>query len=745
MELSSRQTYVLRLLMTAQNGLSTEGFLEKLSVSKRTMYYELEKINDWLKMGSLGRVVLSGHVIRLEVSDVALLEQQLRQVAEYFFSVEERRALELVFIALSSCPITINRLIKKSGVSKNTILNDIRAIREELEQWGLTLNSTSKSGYVILGEEMTIRKMLGEQFQLLASPAGQTQINHFLQTSLVRLYENEIDFNELCRCLIKQYETDIHGDYILSNIALIKLMIQVSWIRSCKENIIQLSSDEQLALMKSLSFRSVEFSLQKLRIHGVEVAMQETYYITTLFLGIQTTDFLSQEQEDSFIAGFAEELVLNFERIACLSFPNRGRLQRQLSHHIRPMYYRIKYGIPDKNPLVKDIKAMYSYVFDFTRKAVGATHMNLPVNEISEDELAYLCVYFVSNLSEKYLIKENTDSRKVLIVGAENLAVAELMKGQLEDMFGLSLDLRVISYEKLREWMLGDYALVISLVPLKERFHEQAGNKIIETGPIITEQKQRRIMEILKGDKSIARYDKMIQEIIMLAQKSADSKIRTDQLYFNLFRYFEEKERGERTRATNDIFYEKIEQNQIYLLPEHADLRDTIRYCSKLLRSGAASQRLEQRMLNLLENKKLQTYRIQQDVLLIHFPLQGDANPKIDICIALDHTDGLLCEDGKPVKILIGMATKNSYSHWAVLESIYRYFSDKGHVEGIKQINKFEMRDEHGKIYRSGRSRGPRAVPGSSCEKGTASLPKTNSDRQRRGSRTIPGDSAGIF
>ncbi len=104
--------------------------------------------------------------------------------------------------------------------------------------------------------------------------------------------------------------------------------------------------------------------------------MQETYYITTLFLGIQTTDFLSQEQEDTFIAEFAEELVLSFERIACLSFPNRERLQKQLSHHIRPMYYRIKYGIPDKNPLVKDIKAMYPFVFDFTHKAVQAAKMD---------------------------------------------------------------------------------------------------------------------------------------------------------------------------------------------------------------------------------------------------------------------------------------------------------------------------------------------------------------------------------
>lgn len=687
MELSSRQTGILRLLMTKENGLSIHAFLEKLGVSKRTMYYELEKINAWLKCGSLGCVVLSGHVIRLEVPDSTLLEQQLKQETEYYFSIEERRALDIVFISLSSHAVTISWLMEQSRVSKNTVLNDIREIRKVLAKWHLHLNNASKSGYRISGEEMTVRKMLGGQFQILSSPAGQMCVNHFLQNTLVCLYANEIDFAELCRCLIKQYETDIHGDYILANIELIKMMIQVSWIRSRKGSIIQLSNDEQLALMKSLSFRSVEFSLQKLRIHGVEIPMQESYYITTLFLGIQTTDFLSQEQEDTYIAGFAENLVVGFERIACLTFPNRERLQRQLSHHIRPMYYRIKYGIPDKNPLLKDIKAMYPFLFDFTRKAVKETHMNLPVDEISEDELAYLCVYFVSNLSEKYLIKENADSRKILIVGAENMAVAELIKEQLEKMFGLSLDLRVISYDKLREWMLGDYVLVVSLVPLNERFHNDAYHKIVETGPIITERQQRCIMEVLREDKLIARYDKTIQDIIGLVENCSEGKVKTDRLYFNLFRYFEEKEHGKHARIKNDIFYEKIEQNKILLFPGHLNMHQAIQFCSRQLRQGAASQRLEQRMLNLLANKKLQFYRIQKDVVLMHFPLQGDANPKIDVCIALAD-EKLDFPDGQSARILVVLATKDSYSHWAVLESIYQYFSDQSHVDGIEQMRK---------------------------------------------------------
>jgi len=682
MELKSRQIHILQALLTTEKGIAPDEFMEKLGVHKRTVYYDLEKINEWLKQFGLGKVITSGQTIHMEIHNTTALDQRLRQGTTYYFSISERYAMEILYIALTSANITIGSLMKLFEVSKNTILKDIKEVRNELERWGICMNSTIKTGYRIIGEEMTIRKMLGEQFRLLLNAGGQVRMQNFLQESLVSLYSNEIDFGELCRCLIKQYETDIHGDYILANIELIIVMIQISWIRSRKGSIIRLNSDEQLALMKSLSFRSVEFSLQKLRVHGVEVAMQETYYITSLFLGIQTTDSLSQEEEDTLIEEMAQKLVLNFEHIACLSFPNRERLQKQLSHHIRPMYYRIKYGIPDKNPLVSDIKKMYPFVFDFTKKAVQATEMKILTEDVSEDELAYICIYFVSNLNEKYLIQAKSYSKEVLIVGAENMAVVTLMREQLQNLFGLSMNYHVISMNKLREWMLNDYVLVVSLVQLEKRFHCE---KIVITGPIITEDTQRRIMEILRGDKSMARYDEIIRDVIERVKKCVDKEFEYNKMYFELFRYFEEKERGKRTNAKSDIFYKKIEQNKFAMLPEAVDIQEVLLLLSQVLRQGAAGQRLAQRMVNLLQNKKLQTYRVQKDVLLVHFPLQGDANPKIDVCIALI-PKGMQYPDNDGSKIVVGIATKDSYSHWELLNDIYRYFSDQSHVDGILQM-----------------------------------------------------------
>ena len=54
MELKSRQTYIFRTLLERKQKVDMEEFLDKLGVGKRTLYYDIEKCNDWLKQYGLG-------------------------------------------------------------------------------------------------------------------------------------------------------------------------------------------------------------------------------------------------------------------------------------------------------------------------------------------------------------------------------------------------------------------------------------------------------------------------------------------------------------------------------------------------------------------------------------------------------------------------------------------------------------------------------------------------------------------
>ena len=678
MELKSRQTYILRSLLDAEQGLTSTYLLQILGIAKRTFYYDVEKINDYLAQYRMGRLVIGGQRIRAEISDRAALDRQLRKNSSYFFSVAERRAMEILYISLASEVVTINRMMETFDVSKNTALADIKMIREELDEWGLSLHSAIKVGYQIEGEEATIRKLLWAQFRKLNNPEGTSAVKSFLQQSMVALTGNDIDFLELCRCLIKQYESDIKGDCFLNESGFESMMIQASWIRSRKGHEINMSGDEQFALMKTLSYRSVEFSAQKLGILGMGISPKETYYITSLFLGTQTTDFATQEEEDSYIAALAEQLIYNFERIACITFPNRERLHGQLSHHIRPMYYRLKYGIMDKNPLVKDIQRMYPAVYDFTRRAMLEIDSKL-LKDISEDELSYLCVYFASNLNEKFLSQtETTAAEEVLIIGAGNMASATLVKEQLQNLFGLSFRYSVITVDRVRKWELDDYALVVSLVPLGP---QQQCAKLVQTGPILTETNQRKIMDVLKTNRTIARHDQLIQDIIRMVEQNTSGEIQSERLYFDLFRYFERRDGGRSTPQTAETFVEKLRAENIVPLPEDADWGEAVLLGAERLQG----ERLADKMRNLLTNRKVQMYRFHPDAVLVHCPMQGEVGAKVDVRILVSR-EGVVCRDGARAGVILCLSTVDRYTHWNTLQEIYQYFSTPGHVDGVKQL-----------------------------------------------------------
>ena len=56
MELKSRQTYILRSLLDADREVTSAELLEKLGIAKRTFYYDVEKINDYLAQHGMGPV-----------------------------------------------------------------------------------------------------------------------------------------------------------------------------------------------------------------------------------------------------------------------------------------------------------------------------------------------------------------------------------------------------------------------------------------------------------------------------------------------------------------------------------------------------------------------------------------------------------------------------------------------------------------------------------------------------------------
>ena len=686
MELKNRHASILRSLLRSGEGMAIHDLMDGYDIARRTLYYDVKKIDDWLTEGHLGKIWISGQVVKVYVMDYKKLEKRLGQRQNYFFSVAERHAMEIVYIALYHEAVTVQKMEVYFDVSRNTILTDMKEIRRRLEENELSLSTSVKSGYVIQGEEAAIRKMLGIQIRQLSNTEGRAAVRQLFQQSLRILTENDIDFYELCNSVIYQYEIDTKGECILSSVGYESLRIQMALIRSMKGYENRMSDEEKYILMNTLSYRSLEISAEKLKIHNIIIPSSEIYYITSLLMGIQTVDFLSQGWEDSYIEKICVQLIANFERIGCLFFADREHLKKQLMHHVRPLYYRLKYAVSANNPMVKDIKRMYPMVFDITQRAFEELDSAFP-EEVSDEELAYICVYMASNLNEKMIELTNENSEKgILIIGAENMATATMVKEQLQQLLGITFKYSVISSNKIREWMLEEYILVVVVGALKNEIN---CDYLVKTAPVLTEADQRKIIDALKGNHAIARYDRKINDIITIAGRNTSGELEKSNLYFELFRYFRGNDSGGSKEAPADLFKDKIKKEEFVFLPRHTSWEGAVLTGGRCLQPGEGS--LCGRLGNLMARGKVHTYRMHRKVMLVHCPMQGDEEGKVDVVIMVSG-QGIECPDGKKAYIIVCLSTIDNYAHWGLLRTIYRYFETENHVEGI--LNFYEEEKE---------------------------------------------------
>lgn len=110
----------------------------------------------------------------------------MRKNGSYYYSVQERRILELLMILLSAEVVTIEKMQNLFDVSKNTILKDIKEWKKILGNQNISIASSIKFGYVLQGEEFAIRKIVGKEIKKLQNFQPKDILKKWMQQSLER-------------------------------------------------------------------------------------------------------------------------------------------------------------------------------------------------------------------------------------------------------------------------------------------------------------------------------------------------------------------------------------------------------------------------------------------------------------------------------------------------------------------------------------------------------------------------------
>ncbi|WP_096437419.1 BglG family transcription antiterminator [Alteribacter populi] len=482
MSLDQRSSQLLHLLIETKSPISIRELGESLRVSRRTIYYNLEKINDWLKEQKLEEVqsVKSLGVFVTEDSRARIPNLiRLNSTIDYYFTAAEREKLILIALLTNTDSLYLQEFMDMTKVSRNSCLADIKAVKRTCKRYQLEVLFQRSKGYFMTGSEYQIRKLFIDTFNYPAS----SELSNEMKASWSHFDPHLLDMVKQCDRLVSRLQKEF--ELQLTSEAISELSWHLAFFihRVRLGFVISLNPDEREALNASPAYKGALVIADQLsKQFNLTIPEHEVCYFTIFLLSLRNQ---SEKQLDK-IGGLhtvVRKMVIDFQRYSCIEFDNYQAVEQNLLIHIRPAYYRLKYGIQLKNPLTTSVKEKYGEVFQLTKKVVH--HLESFFGTIvNEDELAYIAMHFGG-----WMRKEgNTPvSRKTaVIVCSSGVGTSQILKSQLESLFS-TLDFEVVtSIEKIRS----DAEIVFTTVSIPDQhlptFHVNAILSDLEKERLLT-------------------------------------------------------------------------------------------------------------------------------------------------------------------------------------------------------------------------------------------------------------------
>lgn len=474
---------------------------KKLNQSRRKIYYHLDKINQALPEGVPEIVSYPLVGVRLTAAQKAACALLLEGLDDYSYvlNVAERGQLMLIAIAVGGRErVTIERLMALTGVSRNTVINDLNLLREQLavENDGIKLQVTKARGYYLDSPFLSKVRLLyrltydvytqgSESFMglvqaklldgQLESPLTQPEVRGYFQEQLVKVkanlgktlnsQEGELMLHLLPYLLSSYRHTSLTEEERTNLLADFQQVRQRKEYRIAQEMAAGLGEDLQLVL------------------DDIEICL-----IATLLLSyrkdsdshLESQDYQQMREDiDAFLACFENRYQLNFRQ--------RSDLERQLLTHCKSLIYRKTYGILSINPLTKHIRSKYPELFYMT-KACSSLLEEAWQLSLRDEDIAYLTIHLGGSLRSQQQERE-----RVVLVCDEGIGVQKLFLSQCRRYLKSSLIEAVFTSEQFASVAdLLEGKLAITTVAL-----DQSPIPSLQVNPILTHDDIVRILRFV--------------------------------------------------------------------------------------------------------------------------------------------------------------------------------------------------------------------------------------------------------
>lgn len=441
MTLSTRNLLILDFLIKHKQS-SIKEIAEKFNISESSARYDLKNIEVLIEKKNANIEFLSKGNIYFNNFEKNIFDFSQDNL-QYILTSEERVEFLEIFILLNNQPFNIQRIIEILDITRNTFKSDFEKVKQNFYKMGITLNNDG-----------TFSLKRGSSRTYILIPLSRL-IKRFIFQEEVYYYPNKFIFNNAFKHIsydkiniITQYIREVleRSNKILSDESYQMLIAYIIIVVETVANNYKLQTNtNNEEFFKSKEEFKILTSKKYILEEEFKIKIDETELIrlTIFFLGSQTytkkIDFYenwirSEIFIEKFIRDVSSQLKYNLTKDTILF--------NGLLNHLKPAVYRIKNKINLENSIYEELILKEKKLFDIVKKSIE----NIPeLKEISNDEIAYLVVYFKASIER---IEQNKKvKKKILVVCNFEYGTSRLLSQNLHENYEMEIVATLPVYE----------------------------------------------------------------------------------------------------------------------------------------------------------------------------------------------------------------------------------------------------------------------------------------------------------
>lgn len=674
--LTPRSYSIATILIKREQPITIKQLAEALSVSERTIRYDLDILREWMKERQVTLVKKSRVGVFIERNSPAfkaLEEYFIHPVAkQQVYSTAERQFILADKILAGDKAYTIAKLAQEVNISKSTAARDLEDIAELIARHDLELIRKTNYGVELRGKEDGRRKALSEiiistygynTLLQLINARDAVALRRTVQGNRIGDYLRSMPVALLRRCMAQLQH--LLGRAFTDR-ALAELFVQLDIVfrriaegnpvnisLKCKNGI--LGSEEFLAVQGMMSIASKDIRL--------EISDDEVAYFTMFVLGAGVNS-VSPSSDNALSRNMQDKRKVLEGFIAMVSgqhgtdFSADGELLEDLMLEIRPWISSAHFqtGLRGSSRSARYADE-YSDVYEAVTKCVPWLEGELDV-ELNEGMAVNLTIHFAAAL-ERQSVEDTYQYITAVVVCGAGVGTAKLLSSRIAKEFSQIKVLRLLSLSDFRDFDPSSVDMVFTTIPL-----DREGSNIILVDPLLAGESRKNIAAFLgKRFEGTENRERHLSRIMMIIENHCTIENRA-MLVRDLERFLYMKEPIASSHPSGGATISSmITRKTVAIDAVATDYREAIRIGGRLLVDcDMVNEQYVEDMVESAERFKSNIV-IAPHIALPHAPSRGNVKEACMSMVLLKEPVHFGHPANDPVKMLVCLGTVDEHFH----------------------------------------------------------------------------------